>query len=68
MTVELRGLPPFRDKAAEGWGTQFMGLERVGHPPAIPALLILVDRLCFDRYKIDYRLSDSRKLPLANAL
>jgi hypothetical protein len=23
---------------------------------AIPALLILVDRLCFDRYKIDYTL------------
>jgi hypothetical protein len=27
------GLPPFPQKAREGWGTHFRGGERVGHPP-----------------------------------
>jgi hypothetical protein len=31
--IESGGLPPFRDKTAEGWGTHFSGGERVGHPP-----------------------------------
>jgi hypothetical protein len=31
--MESGGLPPFRDKTAEGWGTHFSGGERVGHPP-----------------------------------
>jgi hypothetical protein len=41
--VDVRGLPPFRDETAEGWGTQVGGeikrKQRKGGPPARAAAL-----------------------------
>ena len=68
--------PPLRDQAAEGWGTQFMEFGKGGPPAfgmnvasiALPALLILVDLLCFDRYKIDYSHWASKSLRIETVL
>jgi hypothetical protein len=40
LELGRRVFPPFRDKAAEGWGTQFIGWERVGHPPHLNLFLV----------------------------